>query len=139
MRASDQVIEFLDAPKREDKYHRTQLDEVRLGDATTDQIQHYLACRRRMEEHLDEESVFDELCRLAMQSDEETNDWFDRVTKACHADRLSDRRALQLVETMLPIGSIPQVRLARIALGMLEDGWAEHEVRYALGTLGVDA
>ena len=79
MRASDQILEHL-APKREDRYHRTAVwDEMQLGDVSTDQLQHYLACRRVMEEHLDEESVFDELCRLSQQADDETSDVFNRI------------------------------------------------------------
>jgi hypothetical protein len=112
MRASDQILEFLDGPKREDRYHRTALDDKRLGDVTTQQLQHYLACRRVMEEHLDEESVFDELVRLAAQADEETGDAFTRILT-----RVEDR-------------------VARIATGMLEDGWTEDQVRYAISTLG---
>jgi hypothetical protein len=130
-----QIFAYLDA-KREDRYHRTALDEVRLGDATTDQIQHYLACRRQLEEHLDEESVFDELCRLAMQADEETTDWFDRIAQNGNH---SFQKAEKLAAGVSPIGDTPQDRLTRIALGMLEeDGWAEHEVAYALGTLGTE-
>jgi hypothetical protein len=121
VRASAQIIEYLDGPKQEDRYHRTELDSMRLGDVSTDRLQHYLACRRRMEEHLDEETVFDELCRLAMQSDEETNDWFNRITKP-------------------GVQRVDQGRLTRIAAGMIEDGWAEHQVAYALATLGgIDA
>lgn len=111
MRASDQIIEYLDAPKREDRYHRTELDNMRLGDVTTRQLNHYLACRRQLEEHLDEESVFDELCRLSLQADDETCDVFDRIT------RVEDR-------------------IVRIAKGMLADGWTEDQVRYAIRTLG---
>jgi hypothetical protein len=114
--------QILDAPKREDKYHRTQFDEMRLGDVNTDRLQHYLACRRQLEgsTHLDEESVFDELCRLSRQADDETQDVFDRV----HVKAQLDPR---------------KSRFERIRAGMLSDGWAEHEVRYALGTLGTMA
>jgi AraC-like DNA-binding protein len=144
MRASDQILEYLDAPKREDKYHRTALDEMRLGDVNTDRLQHYLACRRQLEEHLDEESVFDELCRQAMQSDEETCDWFDRVTSvsasdAFARDTLSQAQRLAAEATSTTLSQVGQDRLARIANGMLSDGWPEHEVAFALGTLGADA
>jgi hypothetical protein len=110
VRASDQIIEYLDAPKREDRYHRTELDKMRLGDVTTERLQHYLACRRQLEEHLDEESVFDELCRLSRQADDETCDVFDRIHVEARADR--------------------------IRTAMLSDGWAEDEVEFALETLG---
>ncbi len=123
MKDSDRILEYLASPKREDKYHRTALDEVRLGDATTDQIAHYLACRRVMENHLDEESVFEELCRLAMQSDEETNDWFDRITR----EKCGNRARLSAADTMSqaeklaaetpPIGGIWRGRLIQIAAG----------------------
>ncbi len=134
MRATDQILDLI-GPKREDRYHRTALDETRLGDASTDQLQHYLACRRQLEEHLDEESVFDELCRLAMQSDEETCDWFDRITNERSQRATFHDLAEKLVAEVSPVGDVAPDRLTRIALGMLEDGWAEHEVAYALGTL----
>ena len=127
-----QIIDYLDAPKREDKYHRTQLDNMKLGDVTTEQLQHYLACRRRMEQHLDEETVFGVLCRLWHQRDEETCDLFDRITTG-HS-RLAQRLADEAAGT-----GVGQDRLASIALGMLGDGWADDEVRYALGTLGAAA
>ena len=111
VRASDQILEYLNGPKREDRYHRTELDNMRLGDVSTDRLQHYLACRRQLEEHLDEESVFDELCRLSRQADDETCDVFDEIT------RIEDR-------------------IARIARGMLADGWTADQVRYAIRTLG---
>ena len=139
--ALDEVQVAPDGPlrhHREDKYHRTALDEVKLGDATTDQIAHYLACRRQMEEHLDEESVFDELCRLAMQADEETNDWFGRITNpGASRDQGSIKEQVRKLvpgETNFPNAD----RLRRIALGMLSDGWKEHQVRYALGTLVIN-
>ncbi len=136
VRTSDKILEYLDGPKRENRYDRTELDRTPLGKATTDQIQHYLACRRQLEEHLDEESVFDELCRLRMQSDEETCDWFDRITNSTRGWETAEKLAAEVS----PIGDIPQDRLVRIALGMLEeDGWAEHEVAYALGTLRMAA
>jgi hypothetical protein len=143
VRVSDQILEYLDGPKREDRYDRTILDRTPMGKATTDQIQHYLACRRVVEEHLDEETVFEELCRLRMQADEETGDWFDRITNSMFdrsRSRPSQGKALNLAERLAaevrPIGSISRSILAQIAYGMLRDGWAEHQIEYALGTLG---
>jgi hypothetical protein len=132
MRASDQILEHLDPSKVEDRYHRTEFDDMRLGDVTTWQIRHYLSNREAMEDHLDEESVFEEIRRLAMQSDEETSDWFDRITSGKHLT------ALGLAVEAEGCG-LTRDGLNSIALGMLEDGWAEVEVRFALGTLGKDA
>jgi len=123
---SGQSPEFFDALQWEDRYHRTALDDMRLGDVNTDQLAHYLACRRELEEHLDEESVFEELVRLARQADEETNDKFVRITTKALAENLA-------VEAT--VTNVPKERLASIAFGMLCDGWTEDEVRYALGTL----
>lgn len=139
--ARDQILDYLDGPKREDRYHRTALDDMRLGDVSTVQLQHYLASRRRLEEHLDEESVFDELCRLAMQADEETIDAFDRITQTAvgvgnNSFLKAEKLAAQTASLSTFVG-IPRDRLTRIAKGMLEDGWTEDQVRYAIGTLGV--
>ena len=41
MRATDQILEFLDAPKA--------LEDLRARDLTTDQLAHLLACRRAVE------------------------------------------------------------------------------------------
>jgi hypothetical protein len=121
VKACDQILKYLDAPAREDKYHRTALDEMRLGDVSTNQLQHYLACRRRMEEHLDQETAFDELCRLWLQLDELCRLWLQLDEETCDAfDRIAGEEG----------------RLARIAAGMLSDGWSEDQVRYALSTLG---
>jgi hypothetical protein len=75
-----QIFEHLDLSTREDRYHRTALDDMRLGDVTTEQLQHYLACRRQLENRLDEETVFEEITRLSLQADEETQDAFDRIS-----------------------------------------------------------
>jgi hypothetical protein len=104
---------------------RTALDDMRLGDATLKQLRDYTACRRVLEEHLDEETVFDELCRLAMQSDDETTDAFAALTN--EDEHLAQKLSIE-------VAGGPQ--FANIALGMLRDGWAEHQVRYALTTLG---
>jgi hypothetical protein len=130
VKATDQILEYLDGPKREDRYHRTALDDMKLGDVTTGQLGHYLACRRVMEEHLDEETVFDELCRLSRQADDETCDAFARITNG-EFDR---RRAEKLVFTAVNTNVDTHI-LVQIAYGMLRDGWAEHQVEYALGTL----
>ncbi len=119
------------ATEAEDRYHRTALDLMRLGDVTTAQLNHYLACRRRMEEHLDEETVFDVLTRLARQADEETTDAFARI-----ANRKSCLRRACILAAATPDNGVVERTLARIAYGMLQDGWAESRVTYALGTLG---
>ena len=124
---SERILDYLDAPPREDKYFRARLDHTWVGDLTTDQLQHVLACRRQMELHKNEESVFDELCRLRMQADENTEEWFDRITK-----RGYDRVAQQLADEATV--NVSKETLRNIALGMLEDGWPEHKVRYALTT-----
>jgi hypothetical protein len=124
MKGTDQILEYLDGPLRENRYHRTALDEVKLGDATTDQIGHYLACRRQMENTLDEESVFDQLCRLSLQADDETADVFDRIHVKAQPRDLG------------PCRDQGEGRLDRIRAGMLEDGWAEYQVTYGLSMLG---
>jgi len=111
-------------PKREDRYHRTALDDMRLGDVTTEQLQHYLGCRRHLEQHLDEESVFDEIVRLAAQADDETTDLVG-FTNRCRARKLAHEATV----------GVDKERLAKIAFGMLRDGWSESQVAYALGTL----
>jgi hypothetical protein len=67
MRATAQILE---SPK-ENRYHRTHLDEMCLGDVSTEQLQHYLASRRQMERSLAEETVADEIARLTAQCDQE--------------------------------------------------------------------
>ena len=136
MRASDQILEFLDAPKREDKYHRTEIDEKRLGDVSTAQLQHYLACRRQLEQHLDEESVFDELCRLSLQADDETCDVFDRITGGSTSTTLGQIGMAEKLVVEATGTGVGLDRLTAIALGMLSDGWPEDQIRFALGTLG---
>lgn len=125
----DQIFEYLDGPKVEDRYHRTVLDGMPLGKATTDQIQHYLANRRVLEDHLDEETVFDELCRLNRQADEETTDAFARTSQSI------DKRRAQQLAAEAPDNGIAERSIVQIAYGMLRDGWAENQVRYALTTL----
>jgi hypothetical protein len=123
-------------PKWEDRYHRTALDHTPLGNVTTDQLQHYLACRRVLEEHLDEETVFEELCRLRLRADEETADWFDRL---CNEDGADDRRARKLasdaVGTQSDGGGMAEPVLVEVARGMLQDGWDESQVRWAIDRL----
>jgi hypothetical protein len=119
----------------EDRYHRTALDNMRLGEVSTEQLRHALWCRIELE-RLDGETVAEELYRLALQACEETTDAFARITNLRFDKSRAERLASEAKAKVLPMGSIDQRILTRIAYGMLRDGWAEHQVAYGLSTLG---
>jgi hypothetical protein len=111
----------------------TALGDMRADDLTVDQLQHYLVNRQFREGFKDEETVFDELVRLAKQADDETTDAFVRVSN----EEADDRRARKLAFDAVGCGA-PERVLIEVAYGMLQDGWAESQVRYALGTLATE-
>lgn len=138
MRASDQILEYLDGPKREDKYHRTELDNMRLGDVTTDQLQHYLACRRVMEEHLDEETVFDELCRLSRLADEETTDAFAWITLGGKREPTIEERLLRTAQDFRMWFSDEYLLGQDLAWKLIRLGYSCNEAEDLLRSVGVE-
>jgi hypothetical protein len=135
MRASDQILDYLDGPKPAANQNRygiiDALGDMRGADMSIDQLQHYLVNRRTREQFKGEESVFDELVRLAAQADEETADVFGRIAN----EEADDRRARKLATDVVGSGVDERV-LVKIAYGMLRDGWAESQVAFGLTTLG---
>jgi hypothetical protein len=136
MRATDQILDYLDAPKSAVNRNRYSIDDtlgdMRARDMSPDQLGHYWVNRQLREQFKHEESVFEELVRLARQADRETTDEFIRLSFEDADDIRSRKLAFEAVGT-----GVDERVLVTVAYGMLhEDGWAESEVRYALGTLG---
>ena len=142
-----QIFEYLDGPKVD--LARPALEEMRLRDATTEQLQQYIACKRAIEnadppppleweirERTVEERLFQfaEWCRaIGVDDDLIGSDLFKKLRKFGYSDddALDALRDAGVVWNPLSA----EERLVRVATEMLQNGWSESQVRWAIDGL----